>query len=227
MAGESGEMTATDVVRSNVRRLRDENGLKQRELVPLFQAHGVEWDLQTVKAFENGRRGLSLDEFFGLLLSFRVGWRELLATEAQGAHVVLLDGAWGLEPGGLEEAMEGTLLERPDYADALTARAEDQERRQTARELERAAAALGVDVPILEYLSRRLWQVSYSFEAKQRFDRARASHPEGDAKTDRALRGHVTRSLMAELRAQLEDVEQLVAGGVVPKRRRKTVERHA
>jgi transcriptional regulator with XRE-family HTH domain len=229
MAAAKRKATELDAaVGRNVRRIREDLGGTQDQLVQALRASGWEVSAATVIALERGERKITIEE--GLLLAdvLNVAFAELLADDADHPHVRL-----------------GSLY--PDYGANLRARltqarlpakptAEEttwmelQQRRRTmgfgttdtstlesfargslgytandeaAREAERhAAERLGISPDEVVRRSYAIWGQTLSDERDART--AERVEPDASHRSRTVVRGHVTRELLAELEKQPE-----------------------
>ena len=189
-----------DLIRRRVRQLRSERGWTQDELAFRARQHGLDWTEDSVRHIEDSSRSVG-DDLVALLLIFRVGLGDFLGTD--GPPVLI--GQYRLErPAELVEIVNGTFF-TSGLALQRSLPLQGQQDRFRAAE-EKAARALGVSVSALNEASHRLWKWYLSDEREFRLEAATAAR-EVSPRSRQALRGHITRKLLDELRDVLEDTD--------------------
>ncbi len=184
----------SQLLQRRVRELRTERGWTQDELAwRASQHHGLDWDRATVRHVEDGSRSVG-DDFPVLLLLFEVGLEELFS--APGPRVIL--GGYVLNKPSrlLEVYRDGTAtakLQRKAEAGARTAE-------------EKAAKGLGVSVQRVQTMAQLLWTRPLTDEREWRLVKQIKGH-EANPRARQAIRGHITRQLLDELREGLKDME--------------------
>ncbi len=183
------------VFRNQVKALREKRGWNQDHLAAVMSASGPDWSDDTVRHFEEGSRRLSLSEF-------------VLLCRALGGLKALLPPGTNLVVGG--HGVEATLVH--DWIRAGLSREERQQERDLTRQLRgeerarlaeaKAARALGVEIADVLRASRRLWQTTLTRRREQIFAQRRDAGPVSD-RSSPAIRGHITRELMRELREEI------------------------
>jgi transcriptional regulator with XRE-family HTH domain len=205
------------VVASNMRRIRMERGLLQEDIATAARWVGLKWSSVTVTQIESQSRSLSLDDFLLLPLVLRCPIKELLLTDDKdqlielGYGTVLSAGTvLGLVADngpqlrddqvpmlpGLEAnlnpkvvdavvtaGLEGTLLSYLLVREGARGEAE-----------RKAAKTMKVPATEITGYALRLWGRSLTVERDHR-----AAHQATGEKENRAIRGHITRSLLNEL----------------------------
>jgi transcriptional regulator with XRE-family HTH domain len=180
------------VIARNVAELRAEKDATQHDLAERMRVAGFGWQSNRVAQIETLRRPVSLLEVVGLSRVFGVTVSRLLAGDDEidlpsGKTISL----W---------AVRDTLLTEPEAAPDMTA--EESERRTAARDdLRKLAKALDLDVNDLQALSYRMWGGSFWYERARRLgDVSGLSKRSAQTK-----RGHVTRQIIKDARAWLND----------------------
>ncbi|MDQ3531401.1 MAG: hypothetical protein M3456_03340 [Actinomycetota bacterium] len=194
----------TDLVRDKVREHRTARGWTREDLAGSARQLGLDWTEGTVRHLEDGSRGVG-DDLLALLLIFRVGLGDFLGTDG---HPVLI-GHYRLErPAELAEIVDGTFFTSGLALERSLPLQGQQDRFRAADQ--KAARALGVSVSALNEASHRLWKWYLSDEREFRLEAAIGDR-EVSPRSRQALRGHITRKLLDELRDVLEDKD--VGGG--------------
>lgn len=212
-----------------VKALRQGEGHSADELAEAARDLGVAWHRSTVAAIENGDRGLSAEELVALPLIFTLGlsrpvsWSELvgdgdavqLGAELTLARSVVVDILTGLDVGQLTlgDLRSAPLRELAQAAAAATREAlawwqrawpdapPEQVagvREDTVRDAEQTAARkLDVPAQVVAVAARRTWGRGLTDERDARV----AAQTDADTapRTVQAIRGHVTRRLLAEI----------------------------
>lgn len=219
---------ATAAIGRRLKALREAAGVRQEDVSTAARACGLSWGRSTVAMLEAGNRRLDWYEFLLLPVVLQVSQvgsytlPELLAGDdemveltpqahatraelarllAEGPEFLDLNG-WKL-PGVLSgaEVME-TIVDRARWRrKGHTAEQVEILMREAAGEAEQVAARkLGVTPYAVAVGARRLWGRSLTAVR----DARAADAGELGAESLRAVRGHVTRELLDELRAHLE-----------------------
>lgn len=210
------ERALGNVIGDNLKRMREARGWPQAALATIIShTLATHWTRDTVASIEAGRRALSIDELIVLAHVFKAGLVEFFlgdgTTQVPGGRSGLdLERVRALIAGGDALAKSNK---------AIDARAEVFARR--AAELEKdpafqirfrvrigspspseAARRFGVSVKSIERAAQRLWGQSLG---QEHFDRTMRRVPEGASfRSVDAIKGHVTRQLLAELREALK-----------------------
>ena len=220
------ELTVEQAVGQRVRELRTQRGWTQIKLAQAVTIAGLtDWRRGTVTSLEAGHRQATWAETLVLAHAFGIPVTELFplpsgpgdATKAGAWMLRLGPGAvmrpdvarWHLTGGrdGLPDhtagAPQGIFATAPEgYGDFLMER-DDANRK--------AAQALGLDVDELVVLSRARWA---GMTLPRERDRRLANVPGADGLpllSQRALRGHITRTLLEELRAAQSQLEHPIS----------------
>jgi transcriptional regulator with XRE-family HTH domain len=222
---------ATAAVGRQLKALREAAGVRQEDVAAGARGCGLEWGRSTVAMIEAGNRRLDWYEFVLLPVVLQVSqvgtFRhvDLLADDdremveltpqasasraelqkllAEGPEFLDLKG-WKL-PGVMSgaEVMEATVERARWRRRGHTAEQVETLVREAAGEAEqKAAKRLGVTPYEVAVTARRLW--GRSLTAVRDARAAAAAGDEPGAESLRAVRGHVTRELLEELRAHLE-----------------------
>ncbi len=165
----------------------------------MARVYGLEWTNDTVKNVEAGSRVLAIGEWFLLLVALRVGEEEYFGKDSPGVE---LSPVFHLEPGGLSATLRG---EQFAFDEEEWLR-RDQEAAELRLAERKAAEELGIDVPTLKKLSRSLWGRGLTRERERRLDE-QVRPREVTPRSRQALRGHVTRALLEELRQKVAAVD--------------------
>lgn len=215
-------------VGARIRELREQRGMSQDDLASRARVAGLDWDQAKVSRIEAGERRVTLEELF--ILSLRlpvqlldlvpdVGWIQLSPTlniQARALRALLrgLDG--GDLRGGtdwIDSAARASVAEliapqaRREVVEEVTARVWpaapldaviDAAEAMHGDAEQKGARRLGVDKFELALRARRLWGRSLTEERNRRLD------ADGHG-SKQALRGHITRTLLAELRETMRE----------------------
>jgi transcriptional regulator with XRE-family HTH domain len=180
----------------NIADLRHQKGATQDDLARLMHELGYPWIRSTVAAVEAGKREPSIGELAGLCSILRVSAAALVGgktarprvrlgrgaiTSSAAARAAIERGAWFRPEGVMHQLFEA---EYPGLAEAL----------------QKAARALGVPIGVVALVGTDLWGRSLVDERERRLGDVDGLSP----RAVQARRGHVTRALIAELRAALE-----------------------
>lgn len=191
------------LVGRNLRRIRDERGWRQEDVALRCNDAGLEWRRSTVAAVEAGSRVLVLDEVVLLALALLVGVPDLLAGDehvrlGSGAVAPLAEVRGILQDAGSAHPM---LWDTPGMEKGRA------EADRTLEANEKAARKLNVSPRDLMLASLAAWGHALTIERDRRV--SKLADANGNARTVQALRGHVTRQLLAELAPILADPEAL------------------
>ncbi len=204
------------VVGDQVRALRSTKGWRQDDLAASAIGAGLAgWTRATVANVENGSRLLDLGEAIALAVALDVHVVDLIpeyqGTEvrairyAQGGYAGAENLRWGLSAGALGEPF--ATRRDPDGvvgAGRLLFEAEDVNRK--------AAMSLGIDVDELRRLTDHVWLLSLAQMREIRLVEHEASAAKPlTARSRQAVRGHISRKLIEELRAELAKKERRTA----------------
>lgn len=217
------------VIGASIRRLREDYGRRQEDVAAAARGCGFEWGGSTIANLEAGRRQLSAEELLMLPLILQVGlgldelvplslllrgpveWVEVTpqARVKPMAAIDLVTGARPrINPNGLDLPMtrQTTRVREQWLSRVKELRAVwPTTQRNIARALDgaggeaerKAARKLGVPPEYVAVAAHRLWGRGLTAER----DRRVADGADGeDARTVQALRGHVTRQLLDEIR---------------------------
>jgi transcriptional regulator with XRE-family HTH domain len=211
------------VIGRNVRRLREEAGMRQQELATKAREYGFEWTGATIAAIETARRGLSSEELLTLPLILGAELAELLQgsgkTRINDRRALWLETLRGVSLGRVRRMQESE--SRPLFAANFPEIGEDtiiamkstglpDEARiaewiwdVSTQEAERKAArVLGISPSEVAALAYRAWNSSLTEERERRVAELDTANQE-----IRAVRGHVTRKLLAEIRDLREGLD--------------------
>lgn len=201
--------TLDQVIGEEIRRRREEKGVRQEALAQAARAYGLEWNRGTVTAVELGRRGLSLGELALL---------PLILSEAEIAHPLLApwllvpdrDGEVNVSPGlqlpyqlvrdllGEEWKNGGRWSGTPIAPSQPADRAARLARDAAGAAESKAAGTLRVPAERVAEAALKLWGRSLTAERDVRVE-ALLDGQEASARRVQAIRGHVTRVLLEEL----------------------------
>jgi transcriptional regulator with XRE-family HTH domain len=187
----------------NLRRLRDSGGWTQVELASRARDLGLEWTADTVVALESGRRKFTAAEVFLVPQLLSVNLAEL--AKAGDGDLIVADG-YVLEADTWQDLIAGKRLQR--LGRSLDSNARKASKALTPREAtneaeKKAARSLGISTRDLVVLAHGLWNRGLTDERDARVI-ADASTVEVSKAKRQALRGHITRGLLAELRQAIE-----------------------
>lgn len=186
---------------SNLRGLRVKRGWTQVELASNAREFGLAWTADTVVAIESGRRVLNAGEVLLAPALFGVGFETL--ADHPGDQEIDVDGCIfpavvfrslvaGGPIGGLNKLRE-VMVTRDRVVN-----------REASNEAEKKAArSLGISAVDLVFLAHDLWNRGLTDERDARVT-AEAGSVEVSKAKRQALRGHITRGLLAELRQSIE-----------------------
>jgi transcriptional regulator with XRE-family HTH domain len=183
----------------NLRRLRDSGGWTQVELASRARELGLEWTADTVVAIESGRREFNLAEALlvpqllnaNLTELAKVGDEDLVVVEGREFQAERWEAlVAGKHLRGLNRSLDSSSRR---VIKVLTTR-------EATNEAEKKAArSLGMSAADLVILAHRLWKRGLTDERDGRV-RDELGATELPKAKRQALRGHVTRRLLQELR---------------------------
>jgi transcriptional regulator with XRE-family HTH domain len=190
-------VTLSEAYVAGFARRRRELGKTQDEIARDLRLLGFDWTRATVAAYERGERAISDEEKIGLLYAYETNVPALLdgfgfvqitptmQTPARDVIGVLAEGPF---------ARDATVLEPGfDVEAGFDAEA-------------KAAARLGVEPIVVVRAAHRRWNLGLTDERERRI--AERAGPDASPRTLQAIRGHVTRELLAELRPEVEAMQR-------------------
>jgi transcriptional regulator with XRE-family HTH domain len=218
--------TLAAVLGAGLRSIREQRGERQDDIAHLARLHGLRWTRTTVAKVERGERAMSVEEVVLLSLALRVAMSDLVS----GADMIAITEDAALSARNLRALLDGR---RDDVVlpgvDIPAVRQAPARLRQLARLFQRTVAPVWPDPPMWAVkeaqmaasndaevnASRRLgvapflvalaacrrWGRTLTAERDERV--AEAAPGDASSRTLTALRGHVTRQLVAELEAEL------------------------
>jgi len=195
--------TLDEVVGRNLRRLREAAGLTADEVASAIRLRGLPWSRSVITTVENGRKTLDLGEF--VILASYFGSDELLAGSGSVLVTSEREGSLGavrsVLAGQSQEARPSRPSRLPALPPGLTDALADLNRRRIESEQndaeQKAARKLGETAERVATFAFNLWGHSLTDERERRArDRA---NPDAPPRTLQAVRGRVTRELVAEL----------------------------
>lgn len=199
-----------EALRNRLREIRLELGLTQEEFARWVSHQGLTWNRHTVKNIEEGTRDISLSEFFPLVYLLPVQFEELFPEDM----VLELDGGRHVRGGAelralLEPQQDATVT--PKTVRLGVAAEEDRAlpitpvlgSEEPTLADGKAAQALQTSVALVRGASQRLWGRDLASERDHRVQ-AKLESREVSARSLQALRGHVTRELLNELKPHIK-----------------------
>ncbi|CAN5462164.1 hypothetical protein BH20ACT21_BH20ACT21_00030 [soil metagenome] len=208
--------TLSSYLSKRVRALRVERGWRQEDVAARARAAGLNWQWDNVSGIEHGTRFLSVEELFVLPGLFDLTLPELL-SDGDEHHLLELGDECAATLLQLRQSFRGewTLPVRAGHRDSVPGIAE----RKAARKMSKA---LGFDVApaTIMRLSQDLWGRSLSAERDVRISEtadlqddwnrsaALLGLKETTPRSLQAIRGHMTRELLDELKPEIEKVRQ-------------------
>jgi len=208
--------TLARAVGRRIRELRDAHGWVQEDVAAIARVFGLDWTRATVAAIETGRRNLSAEELlllpvlFGNLRGFALlkdgeppaSKPEDLDDFFPDGEEVVLTPSVSLLPELLRALVSGRYgKDEKERLDSMAATMEGL-RGEAGEAEERAALRLGVTVVDIMATGQRLWGRSLTEERDRRVAERGSDIP---LESRRAIRGRVTRKLIEELGAVLEE----------------------
>ncbi len=192
--------TLDEQLGQRVKEVRKGLGWSQADVADLARDQGFRWSQPTIAQIEKGARSLSGVEL--IVLAF-----VLEATVAElTAGIELPEDPWEPALRGLKEGVKKwkQLLKKAGFTNGLvTIKVLKAIEIASGREAERAAARkLGIDSKLLAAGAFRLWGHGLT---EERNDRVAKRAGSTSVKSRQALRGHVTRDLLKELRDQFDE----------------------
>ena len=226
VSSERATMPWDELVGRNLRSHRDRLGWQQEKVASAARDWGLDWDRSTVAAVERGARSVSLREAvlacraLGLELAQFFDGDELVEVTDQARAEASALRKWASGRGGQLKTFEGFQTpatgDLADFAERAkrmfkeygplwpegTAGDLVEAERAAAGEAEvKAARSIDADPVALSVLAFRIWGCSLT-EERERLVKEQASKDAGP-RTLQAVRGHVTRTLVEELRQAL------------------------
>jgi transcriptional regulator with XRE-family HTH domain len=213
----------TEAVRLRLRALRKEREWTREDVAALARSHGLEWTHDTVKNVEAGSREVSTEELLVVLLMF--GGMSAEEYFGEGSPSLALSASLAVEPAALAQIIAGTFrqdaLVTPRTVAAYASIPSVATMTFTGQTVvvkttipladQKAACVLCVSVDELQAAATRSWGHSLAAERDQRLEE-RLGERQVSPRSRQALRGHITRELLAELRQ----------AGVLARRRART-----
>lgn len=194
--------TIAELVGQRVRDIRQKSGRSQDELAQAARRVGLDWTRAAVAGLETGRRGLSVEEFLLLPLALREvdGQDHALAELLQGGGRMVRTERGGVSAGFLRRVVSGGDTAAMPRRQRLGRHpTEDVIADEAVREAERhAAKVLGVSPEEVARAAHARWGWGLTEQRDIRMVKAPSKG------SPRAVRGHVTRELLEELRADLK-----------------------
>jgi len=180
------------LVARSMAELREERGWTQSDLAHQMKRFGVDWPLNRATQIETLRGKVTLYEVIALALVFEVPITRLF--QGGGDDVEFPNGRGQIPLEKIRQVLEGQAV-------AITMDASEKPEDNEA-ELRRIAKKLGIPIPLLAYVSRRMWGHAYIVERDIRVGDLCSLTP----RSLQARRGWASRQLLQELTAYLERV---------------------
>jgi transcriptional regulator with XRE-family HTH domain len=201
--------TLGEVVGRNLRSYREQYGWSQDHVARMLRVHGLGWTRTQLAKVERGERPVSFEEL--LLVSIALGPGPAFFVTGPADEWVTLSDETAVRPRALAAMLSGKKHRPSDVKMRLTQdRATDPawpeltganltlaDADAEAEPEQKAADKLGVDPVIVARASWVTWGKSFS---EERDYRVSYQAPGAEARTVQAVRGHVTRDLLNELR---------------------------
>jgi transcriptional regulator with XRE-family HTH domain len=183
--------------------LRDRHGARQEDVAAAARELGLPWTQPVIAALETGRRRLDAEELVLLpLVLARCLGRPVSLSEVLPAAAVSAGGV-DLDPAAVRGLLGGSPGD-PEGAAALVLRAELEQALDAQEEaLRRAARRLGVSPDALTTAAFGKWGHGLIPERDIRVETQ--APPDASRRTLQAIRGHVTRELLDELRPIIDE----------------------
>ena len=206
----AGGLAFSAAVGRRVRKLREEAGRSQDELAVAGRRVGLMWTRGSVASLETGRRGLGAEEFMLLplalkLLTGRDHWRlgDLLPED----RVLIWFPLGGIRSRKLKLLLAGKSVADRDIGGGTARRLRPVKDRleEQSEAVRHAAKRLEVEPGTVSRVAERLWRRNFSEEREHRV--AERGGADASTRSLQALRGHVSRELINELRCALEEEE--------------------
>lgn len=213
--------TLRAVIGRNLRAWREQQGLTADQLARELVRIGADWTGAKVINVEQGGREVLLDELVLIAMATGLSPADLLAGDdaapvvvrgsgqATGGAGVSLDLARSVLTDSQSErtqVMLSILKDRRERERQSRTRRSPERRAAECAQLEaerKAARRLGVEPYDVALASLQLWGRCLTDERDARV--AAASEPDAPPRTIQALRGHITRTLLAELAPTIEE----------------------
>jgi transcriptional regulator with XRE-family HTH domain len=222
----SGQVKSLNVfIGGRIRGIREAQGKRQEDVVVAAREFGLEWTQATVAALETAKRQLSVSEFLLLPCVLGIELRELFVgdesvrlptgaqTQPKILRAIVSSQAKSLGYDALRTQRKGTvrrvLRQVTKAIRSLPIPPPMQEQiGQTITGLlgvadAKAARKLRVDQISLWTVATRLWGRSLTDERDRRLEALRDAAQPPSSRTVQAMRGHITRSLLEELKREL------------------------
>jgi transcriptional regulator with XRE-family HTH domain len=178
-------------------RRRRELGQTQDEIARDLRLRGFDWTRSTVAAYERGERAISFEELIGLLDVYET----TLPSVLDGSGFLQITPSMGTPANDVIRV----LAEGPFRDDGTRLGAGfDVEAGFDAEA--RTAARFGVEPIAVVRAAHRRWGLGLTDERERRI--VERAGPGASPRTLQALRGHVTRALLAELRPEVEAMQR-------------------
>jgi helix-turn-helix protein len=210
--------TLSQAIGGRIRDLREGSGLRQEDIASSARRKGLPWTRATVASIESGKRRLSMEEMtllpFVLLSSCchlpgqqgkfiqisdlipQQGWVSM--TAQTNIHAQVIRWVWHSQA----ESASQQDIDSPDEREfKQNIPVFMSERLMWSEAAEKAARKLKVSPLEIEKASDKLWSRSLAEERDLRISERMQGK---DLRTIQALRGHVTRALLGELRSILK-----------------------
>jgi transcriptional regulator with XRE-family HTH domain len=169
----------------------------REDLAAYMRAVGFRWTDHTVANIENNVRELSRGEWLKLLQMFG-GERGFYGEDAPPLELPSPGSVSHV--GIIEEIVSGGDPPPTEPIEAELRRWRERADPERAEADRKAARALGIGVVELKKAARRLWTRSLVRERERRLNGRLRNRGEVSARSRQAMRAHVTRELLAELR---------------------------
>ena len=192
--------TFRDLDPKRLRHHRRALGFTREDFAAYFRTRGFRWTDRTVRDLENGDRELSRMEWLYVLQTFG-GERGFYGDDSPPFETPSPGSV--LELGEIEEIVAGRRTPEVDE-DALRRWRELNDVSEHGEAERKAARTLRVDVVELKKAARTLWRKSLLRERERLLTAELERRGDVDARTTQALRGHIMRKLLKELRAELD-----------------------
>lgn len=205
----AGPLTFSATVGRQVRKLREEAGRSQDELAVAGRRAGLMWTRGSVASLETGRRGLGAEEFLVLPLVLRIltgrnQWRLADLLPDNRRYISLPLG--GERISSLKLLVAGKSVAALDSPAATARPIRPIKLEEQGEAVRHAAKRLEVEPGTVSRVAERLWRRSLTEEREQRV--AERGGTDASTRSLQALRGHVSRELINELRHALEEEKE-------------------
>lgn len=201
-------VTVGEAVRRRIRELREKRGQTQDEVVRGLRKLGLDWSRSHLAKIEAGTTPLDrLPDLLVVADSFGISLADLLGAKDAAAALISLNDVAAVE--GSEAAEKLDVRVRVTWSEDAAAAALEADARGDAEI--KAARRLGVDSLDVATAALRTFRRSLTDEREERVSQ-RARKGASD-RTRQAIRGHVTRELVEELRPVVEKARRRRARG--------------